>query len=70
MDINLKDLKRVHMICICGISMSGIAKILQYMGIEVTGSDNVETDITIKLANTGIPVTIGTNSEYICNKTR
>ena len=65
MDINLKDLKRVHMIGIGGISMSGIAKILQYMGIEVTGSDNVETDITIKLSNTGIPVTIGTNSELV-----
>ena len=67
MDINLKDLKRVHMIGIGGISMSGIAKILQYMGIEVTGSDNAETDITIKLANTGIPVTIGTNPELVKN---
>ena len=65
MDINLKDFKRVHMIGIGGISMSGIAKILQYMGIEVTGSDNAETDITIKLSNTGIPVTIGTNPELV-----
>ena len=65
MDINLKDLKRVHMIGIGGISMSGIAKILQYMGIEVTGSDNTETDITIKLANTGIPVTIGTDPDLV-----
>ena len=65
MDINLKDLKKVHMIGIGGVSMSGIAKILQYMGIEVTGSDWVETDVTIKLANTGIAVTIGNDAELV-----
>lgn len=67
MDINLKELKRVHMIGIGGVSMSGIAKILQYMGIEVTGSDRDETDITIKLSNTGIPVIKGTNPELVKN---
>lgn len=67
MDINLKELKKVHMIGIGGVSMSGIAKILQYMGIEVTGSDREETDVTIKLANTGIPVTLGTNPETVKN---
>ena len=67
MDINLKDLKKVHMIGIGGVSMSGIAKILQYMGIEVTGSDRDETDVTIKLANTGIPVIKGTNPEIVKN---
>ena len=35
------------------------------MKIEVTGSDREETDVTIKLSNTGIPVTIGTNPELV-----
>ncbi len=42
-----------------------LQKILQYMKIEVTGSDREETDVTIKLSNTGIPVTIGTNPELV-----
>lgn len=67
MGINLTDIKRVHMIGIGGVSMSGIAKILQYMKIEVTGSDREETEVTIKLSNTGIPVTIGTNPELVKN---
>jgi len=65
MDINLKDLKSVHMIGIGGVSMSGIAKILQYMGIKVTGSDWSETDVTIKLNNTGILVIKGTNPDLV-----
>ena len=67
MSVNLKELEKVHMIGIGGVSMSGIAKILQYMGVEVTGSDRDETDVTKKLANTGIPVTIGTDPELVKN---
>ncbi len=67
MSVDLKELKKVHMIGIGGVSMSGIAKILQYMGVEVTGSDRDETDVTKKLANTGIPVTIGTDPELVKN---
>lgn len=65
MDINLSELKKVHFIGIGGVSMSGIAKILQYMNIKVTGSDWAESDVTKKLSNTGIPVTIGTNPESV-----
>ena len=42
---NIKKYKKVHMIGIGGISMSGIAEILVNWGFEVTGSDRTDSDI-------------------------
>lgn len=42
---NLKKYKRIHMIGIGGISMSGIAEILINLGFEVTGSDRSDSEI-------------------------
>lgn len=61
----LKKYKKVHMIGIGGVSMSGIAEILTNFGIEVTGSNNVESEATKKLENVGIKVFIGHNSQNI-----
>ncbi len=55
----LRQYKNIHMIGIGGISMSGIAEILKYWGFRVTGSDTTASEVTEKLINTGIPVTIG-----------
>lgn len=54
---------RVHMLGIGGISMSGIAEILQHYGVIVTGSDMQESEVTEKLRKNHIKVTIGHNVE-------
>ena len=64
---NLKKYKKIHMIGIGGVSMSGIAAILKNWGFIVSGSDCVESENTIKLKELGIPVTIGNNIEEIKN---
>ena len=68
MNINLDKLNTVHMIGIGGISMSGIARILRKWNIKVTGSNNVESDETLRLKNEGFSVFIGTNTELVQNK--
>ncbi len=64
---NLKKYKKVHMIGIGGVSMSGIAAILHNWGFQVTGSDWSQSDTTDKLNEMGIPVTIGHNIEDVKN---
>ena len=63
----LKKYKKIHMIGIGGVSMSGIAEILANWGFEVTGSNNVESDTTKKLEQNGIKVIIGHNQDNITN---
>ena len=64
---NLKKYKNVHMIGIGGVSMSGIAAILNNWGFHVTGSDWCQSDTTNKLNDMGIHVTIGHNLEAVKN---
>ena len=42
---NLKKYKKIHMIGIGGVSMSGIAEILLNWGFEVSGSDRSDSEI-------------------------
>jgi UDP-N-acetylmuramate--alanine ligase len=55
----IKKYKKVHMIGIGGVSMSGIAEILLNWGFEVSGSNNCSNDVISKLINSGITVKIG-----------
>lgn len=55
----LKQYRRIHMLGIGGVSMSGIAEILNFWKFHVTGSDAVESEVTHRLIEHGIPVTIG-----------
>ncbi len=64
---NLKKYKNVHMIGIGGVSMSGIAAILNNWGFIVTGSDWCRSDSTDKLNSMGIPVTIGHDEDMVKN---
>ena len=57
----LKNIKKIHMIGIGGVSMSGIALILKKDGYEVTGSDRNYGDMIETLEQNGIPVFIGSN---------
>lgn len=58
-------IKKVHFIGIGGIGMSGIAEVLINMGLEVSGSDLTETQITRRLASLGAVVHTGHSSENI-----
>ena len=59
---NLEELekyRKIHMIGIGGVSMSGIAEILKNWGFSVTGSDAAQSEYTDALIANGIPVKIG-----------
>ena len=59
---NLEELekyKKIHMIGIGGVSMSGIAEILNHLGFSVTGSDAASSEYTERLIEHGIQVNIG-----------
>ena len=63
----LKKYKKIHMIGIGGVSMSGIAEILHHFNFEITGSDLAESETTNKLESKGIKVTIGHDLENAGN---
>ena len=64
---NLRKYNKIHMIGIGGVSMSGIAEILQNFGFTVTGSDANHSPIIDILTKKGIKVTIGHNLEDVAN---
>ncbi len=64
-DICLNKLKKVHFIGIGGISMSGLAEILLDKGVAVSGSDSHESELTIRLADSGATILYGQKAENI-----
>ena len=65
---NLEELekyRKIHMIGIGGVSMSGIAEILKHWGFSVTGSDASQSEYTDNLISHGIPVKIGHDLENV-----
>ena len=67
---NLEELekyRKIHMIGIGGVSMSGIAEILKNWGFSVTGSDAAQSEYTDALISHGIPVTIGHDLENVAH---
>lgn len=61
----LKNIHKIHMIGIGGVSMSGIALILKKDGFEVTGSDKNYGDMVEILEKNGIPVFIGSSADLV-----
>ncbi|MCD8036840.1 MAG: UDP-N-acetylmuramate--L-alanine ligase [Clostridiales bacterium] len=59
----------MHFVGIGGISMSGLAEILNFEGFKVSGSDIKESDITKTLREQGIEVIIGQKAENIKDDT-
>ncbi|MFO7675894.1 MAG: UDP-N-acetylmuramate--L-alanine ligase [bacterium] len=55
----LGRLRKVHFIGVGGVGMSGIALLLKGLGFEVSGSDLAESDLTRRLADNGVRITIG-----------
>ncbi|MBD3281731.1 UDP-N-acetylmuramate--L-alanine ligase [Candidatus Uhrbacteria bacterium] len=60
---NVHAWKNVHLIGIGGINMSAVAKILLKAGINVTGSDVKESEITKEMEALGVKVAIGPHDE-------
>ncbi len=63
----LEKYKKIYMVGIGGVSMSGIAEILVNFGFEVSGSNNTSSETTKKLEQAGIKVFIGHSEENISN---
>jgi UDP-N-acetylmuramate--alanine ligase len=59
MDLDLEQMKNVHLVGIGGCGMSGIAKVLYEMGFKVSGSDVKEGVNTIRLKDLGVKIYIG-----------
>lgn len=57
----LNRIKKVHFIGIGGVGMSGLAEYLAAKGYQVTGSDTTKTQITERLENFNIKISIGHN---------
>ena len=63
----IKKYKNIHMIGIGGVSMSGIAAILNNWGFNVTGSDASNSESVKALLEKGIKVVIGHDLKNIAN---
>lgn len=61
----IKKYKKIHMIGIGGVSMSGIAEILHNWGFEVSGSNNSSNENIDKLVSAGIQVKIGHSAKNV-----
>ncbi|MGC8977267.1 MAG: UDP-N-acetylmuramate--L-alanine ligase, partial [Candidatus Ratteibacteria bacterium] len=61
----IKNTKKIHLIGIGGIGVSGLAKILLHYEKEVSGSDNNYSEIIKKLRRKGIKIYIGQKEENI-----
>ena len=62
---NIKKYKKVHMIGIGGVSMSGIAEILVNWGFQVSGSDRTDSELLHTLKNAGIEIHIGHDAKNV-----
>lgn len=63
-----RKLKKIHMVGIGGIGMSGIAEVLKNMGYDVSGSDIRKTEITERLIRLGINVVYEHNPKNVEGK--
>ncbi len=61
----LDDIRRVHLIGIGGIGVSGVARALLGLGYEVSGSDVRESQITTALRHEGATVHIGHSADHV-----
>lgn len=61
----LENIKKIHMIGIGGSGMCPLAEVLKARGYSVSGSDNIETEKTMRLRDLGIKVYIGQKAENI-----
>src|SRR5712675_76655 len=65
MMVTFRNFKRIHLVGIGGIGMSGIAEVLLTLGYTVSGSDVKTTAITERLQNLGAEIFEGHKAEHI-----
>jgi len=63
--MTIKEAKKIYLIGIGGIGISGLAKILKWQGKEVSGSDLAESELTDNLKENKINVIIGQTGEKL-----
>jgi UDP-N-acetylmuramate--alanine ligase len=63
--MTLENIKRVYLIGIGGIGMSGLARYFAHLGCIVCGYDKTSTDLTNDLHNEGIQVIFDDRSDWI-----
>jgi UDP-N-acetylmuramate--alanine ligase len=63
--MELQNIKRVYLIGIGGIGMSGLARYFHHLGCIVCGYDKTSTDLTNELKNEGIQIIFDDNEEWI-----
>ncbi len=59
------DYRKIHLVGIGGIGMSGIAEILHNLGYEVSGSDIKDSENLQRLRSLGIKVSVGHSPENV-----
>jgi len=65
MMVTFHNFKRIHLVGIGGIGMSGIAEVLLTLGYSVSGSDLKTTTITDRLRNMGAEIFEGHKAEHV-----
>jgi len=63
--MELQNIKRVYLIGIGGIGMSGLARYFAHLGLIVCGYDRTATDLTDQLHNEGIQVIFDDRADWI-----
>src|SRR3978361_50349 len=63
--MTLENIKRVYLIGIGGIGMSGLARYFAHLGCIVCGYDRTSTDLTDQLHNEGIQVIFDDREDWI-----
>jgi UDP-N-acetylmuramate--alanine ligase len=57
--------RRIHFVGVGGIGMSGIAELLANLGYRVSGSDAKASEVTDRLAERGVGISIGHRAENV-----
>jgi UDP-N-acetylmuramate--alanine ligase len=65
MMVTFHNFKRIHLVGIGGIGMSGIAEVLLTLGYSVSGSDIKSSPITDRLQNLGAQIFEGHKTEHV-----
>ncbi|MGZ3872016.1 MAG: UDP-N-acetylmuramate--L-alanine ligase [Mucilaginibacter sp.] len=63
--MELSNIKRVYLVGIGGIGMSGLARYFHHLGCVVCGYDKTSTDLTNELHNEGIQVIFDDRTDWI-----
>ncbi|MCU7904635.1 MAG: UDP-N-acetylmuramate--L-alanine ligase [Candidatus Thiodiazotropha sp. (ex Epidulcina cf. delphinae)] len=58
-------MRRIHFVGIGGAGMSGIAEVMINLGYQVSGSDQRESGVTLRLTRLGAEISLGHKAEHV-----